>query len=68
MLDEVRMKTEELLQQARRCEASLSRARIDLAALRTDAPESSVEQVLQALRRTVDQAKAVQAEIKRLGY
>jgi len=58
---------EELLHQSGRCEASLDRTRMEIAALKADGSSASVSAVTQALRKTIDQARSVQEEMKRLG-
>jgi hypothetical protein len=68
MLDELQLQRDQLLFQAQRCEASLHRTRIDLTAINTGDTESNVDAVIDALQRTIEQAKAVQAEIRSLGY
>ena len=68
LLDQLRLRVEQLLHQAGRCEASLHRTRIELAAIRTGSSEPSVNSVVEALRGTIQQAKEVQLKLKQLGY
>ena len=68
MINQQRYRAEELLYQCDRCEASLSRTRIELASLQAGSSETSVSAVTESLQRTIDQAKEVQAELKKLGY
>ncbi len=62
------LRVDQLLHQAGACEASLHRTRVEIAALRADSVESSVNAVIGTLRKTITQAKEVQDELKRLGY
>jgi hypothetical protein len=59
---------EELLHVSGRCEASLHRTRMELAALKADDSESQVRAATESLRRTIDQAKEVREELKKLGF
>ena len=59
---------DQLLHQCESCEASLHRTRIEIAALKADTAESSVRALTDTLRMTINQAKEVQEELKRLGY
>ena len=68
MLDQVRAYADQLLFQAQRCEDSLHRTRIELVVIKTGSAEASVDSVIEALQRTITQAKVVQQELKRLGY
>ena len=68
MLDQLQLRLERFLFQAGRCEASLHRTRIELAAIRTGGSEATVDSVTEALRRTIHQVKEVQEELKKLGY
>ena len=68
MLDQLGMRLDQVLYQAHRCEASLHRTRIELAAIRTGSSETSVDSVIEALQGTINQVKGVQEELKRLGY
>jgi len=67
MLDELRLRVDQLLYQAHRCEASLHRARIELAAIGAGSTETSVDSVIEALQSTIQQARKVQEDLKRLG-
>jgi hypothetical protein len=68
MVSNLNKRVEELLYQANRCEASLGKTRIELAALKADASEIGVSAVLETLRTTIDRAREVQEELKQLGY
>ena len=68
MLDWLQVHIDQLLYQAGRCEASLHRTRIELAAIRAGSSETSVDSVTEALQETIQRAKEVQQELKRLGY
>ncbi len=68
MIKQQELRVDKLLYQCDRCEASLHRTRIELAALKTESSETSVSAVTETLRRTINQAKEVQEELKRLGY
>jgi hypothetical protein len=68
LLDQLQLHVDQLLHQAGRCEASMHRTRIELAAIRTGSSETGVNNVVEALRGTIEQAKEVQLKLKRLGY
>ena len=68
LLVQQQLRVDELLHQCQRCEASLARTRIELAALRADSSGLSVDTVTERLQRTIDQAKEVTEELKRLGF
>lgn len=67
LVKQQQVRVDGLLQQSDSCEASLHRTRIELAALRADNVETSVAAVSDALTRTINHAKEVQEELKRLG-
>ena len=58
---------DELISQSDRCGASLQRVRLELAAMRADDSGDSVRAVTETLRKTIDNARGVQAELRRLG-
>jgi hypothetical protein len=58
---------EELLHRCGRCEASLHLTRMELAAITAHGSEVSISAVTETLRKTIDQAKEVQDEMKRQG-
>ncbi len=62
------LQIEELLHLSGRCEASLHRTRMELAALKAADSEISVNDATESLRRTIDQAKEIQEELKKLGF
>ncbi len=68
MIDQQQYHVDELLFQCDRCEASLSRTRIELASLQAGSPETSVSAVTGTLQRTIAQAKEVQDELRGLGF
>ena len=68
MIRQQLLRVAELLHQSDRCQASLRRTRIELAALRADGSRRSVSAVTEALKKTIDQAREVQDEMKRLGF
>ena len=68
MLGQLQVDIDQLLHQAGRCEASLHRARIELAAIRTGSSGISVSSVIEPLRETLLRAKEVQDELRGLGY
>ena len=68
MVNQQHSHVEELLHQCGRCEASLSRTRIQLAELKAESSEVSISAVTETLRKTINQAMEVQEEMKRLGY
>jgi hypothetical protein len=68
MLTNLQLRVEELLHQAERCEASLSKTHVDLADLKAGASGASVDSVIVTLQKTIERAKEVQAELKKLGY
>ena len=68
LVKQQQLRVDQLLFQSESCEASLHRTRIEIAALKADSGESSVRAVTDALRKTINQAKEVQEELKKLGY
>ena len=68
MIKQQELRVDKLLYQCDRCEASLHRTRIELASLKTESSETSVSAVTETLQKTINQAKEVQEELKRLGY
>jgi hypothetical protein len=65
-LREQEFRLEELLHQCGRCEVSLERARADIAALKGESSQLAVTDATETLQRTVDLARGVQHEIRRL--
>ena len=61
------LRVDGLLHQSDSCEASIHRTRIELAALKADNIDARVSAVTDALQSTINQAKEVQEELKRLG-
>ena len=68
MIGRQRLHTARLVHQARRCEASLSRARIELAEVEAGSTEANVTAAVRALEGTVNQVREVQEELQRLGF
>ena len=68
LVSQQQQRVEQLLHQSESCEASLHRTRIEIAALKADSGESSVRDVTDSLRKTINHAKEVQEELKKLGY
>ena len=64
----VQLRVDQLLHQAACCEASLDRTRMELASLKADSAEANVSAVTETLRRTINQAREVQEELKGLGF
>ena len=62
------LRVDGLLHQSDSCEASLHRTRIELAAMKADNVDARVSSLTGALQSTINQAKEVQEELKRLGY
>ncbi len=62
-----RSSTGQLMQPARRCATSLQAAHIELASVRAGGSKTSVDSVVEALERTLNQVKEVQDELERLG-
>ena len=67
-LANLHLRVEELLHQAERCQASLSKTHIDLADLKAGASGASVDSVIVTLQKTIERAMEVQAELKKMGY
>ena len=68
IIKEQELRLDKLLYQCDRCEASLHRTRLELAALKTESAETSVSAVTETLQQTISQANDVQEELKKLGY
>ena len=62
------LRVEELLHLCGCCEAELHRTRMELAALKAADSEMNVNGATERLRWTIDQAKEVQEELKKLGF
>ena len=67
MIRQQHVRVDELLHQSDTCRASLHRTRIELAALRAEMSDGSVNSVTEPLRKTITQAQELQKEFKRLG-
>ena len=61
------LRVDELLHQCGQCVSALNRSRIEMAALKVEGARTSVDAITASLRKTIDQAKQVQEELKRLG-
>jgi hypothetical protein len=68
MLETEQLNVERLCFEAQRCAVSLQRTRADLVVLRTHGTAGNVDSLIQALQGTIEQAKDVQEEIRKLGY
>lgn len=68
MINQQQLQIDKLLYQCDRCEASLQRTRLELAALTTEGSETGVSAVTDTLRQTIDQAREVQEELRELGF
>jgi hypothetical protein len=68
LIEQQALRRDKLLHQADRCEASLARTRIELAALKADSSAASVSTLTEALRNTIAQAREVQEEMRKLGF
>ena len=68
LVDQHRLRLQQLLQQSDRCEGALQQTRMELVSLKADASSDGVDGVLETLQKTVDQAKAIQEEMRKLGY
>ena len=67
MVQRQQLRVEELLHQSGQCVAALNRTRIELAALKVEGARTSVDAVTASLRKTIDEAREVQEELKSLG-
>ena len=67
LIQQQSLRVDGLLHQSDSCEASLHRTRIELAALKADNLDARVSAVTDALQSTINQAKEVQEELKKLG-
>ena len=67
MVQRQQLRVEELLHQCGQCVAALNRTRIELAALKVDGARTSVDAVTESLRKTIDEAREVQEELRGLG-
>ena len=68
LIEQQALRRDKLLHQADRCEASLARTRIELAALKADSSAASVSCLTEALQNTIVQAREVQEEMRKLGF
>lgn len=68
MISRERLSLDGLLQQARKCEAALHDTRVQVASLKAETGTVSMNAVLETLQKTIDQARAVQEEMRKLGY
>jgi hypothetical protein len=67
-IEELSFAQENLFFHAQLCEAALHKGRIEVVAIRSGSIHGSVDGVIQALQKTIQQVKTVQEEIRRLGY
>lgn len=68
LVSDQQLHLDRLFFQSEQCEASLHETRIQLAVIHAGRSKTSVESVTGTLQRTIDQAKEVQEELKRLGF
>lgn len=68
LLDQQQPRVDELLYQAELCEASLARAHVELAALRAGESDGSVSTVTNTLQSTIEGAREIQEELRRMGF
>lgn len=68
MQDQLRLRADQLLHLASRCEATLNLTRIQVVGIKSGGLESSVNPAVEALQETVRRAKEVQEELQKLGY
>lgn len=66
IMNRQRERVDELFFQAERCEASLRRARMELAGMQADGSEDAVSTLVETLRLTINHARGVQDEMRRL--
>ena len=67
LIQQQSLRVDQLLHRSDSCEASLHRTRMELAALKSDNLDARVSAVTDALQSTINQAKEVQEELKKLG-
>ena len=68
MIRQQELEVDKFLRQSDRCEASLHLTRMELASLQAERSDTSVGEVAETLLRTIEEAREVQDELKRLGY
>jgi hypothetical protein len=68
IVNDLKKRLEQLVYQAKHCEASLGKTRIELAALKADASGGNLNTVIDTLQKTIDQAREVQEEVKGIGF
>jgi Mg2+ and Co2+ transporter CorA len=68
LIGQQQVQMEKLLYQCDQCEASLYRTRLELANLKSQRSDTGVRAVTESLQQTIGQAKAVQKELKQLGF
>jgi hypothetical protein len=68
LMQKQQLRVDELLHLAGRCAESLNRTRMELAGLRIADSEVNVNDATESLRKTIDQTKEVQEELKSLGF
>lgn len=67
MVQRQQLRVDELLHQCGQCVVALNRTRIELSALNVEDSRTSVEAATASLRKTINEAKEVQDELKSLG-
>ena len=68
LVDQQELRAEKFIYRSRLSEDALAKTRIELAALKAGSSETAVTVVSEALQKTIDQAKEVQEELRRLGF
>jgi hypothetical protein len=68
LLNQKQSRVDELFFQCDLCEASLSKTRLELASLQAGGSEAGVRSVTESLQSTINHAKEVQEELRRLGF
>jgi len=68
MQEQLRLRADQLLHLASRCEATLNLTRIQVIGIKAGGLESGVDLAVEALHETVRRAKEVQEELQNLGY
>ena len=67
MIQRQQVRAEELMHQCGQCVAALNRTRIELAGIKVEGSRTSVDAATESLRKTIEEAREVQEEMKRLG-
>ena len=68
LVSQQELRAEEFIYRSRLSEDALAKTRIELAALKAGSSETGVTAVSESLQKTINQAKEVQEELRRLGF